>query len=104
MIRRGKRACRAGRVASNPELSVGGPGWLPLWGVAGSPSVDTLAEGDAPSSPELTVGMCGGGACGVGRGIGGIIGICTLGGGGAICTLGGGGAVGTLRGGFRHPR
>ena len=44
----------------------------------------------------VTVGMCGGGACGVGRGIGGMIGICTLGGGGAICALGGGGAVGTL--------
>ena len=55
MIRRGQRACRSGRVASTPELSVGGPGWLRLWGVAGSPSVDTLAEGDAPSSPELTV-------------------------------------------------
>ena len=26
-----------------------------LWVVAGLPSVDTLAEGDAPSSPELTV-------------------------------------------------
>ena len=26
-----------------------------LWGVAGSPSVDTLAKGDAPSSQELTV-------------------------------------------------
>ena len=26
-----------------------------LWGVAGSTSVDRLAEGDAPSSPELTV-------------------------------------------------
>ena len=43
-------------MASTPELSVGGPGWLHLWGVAGSPSVDTLAEGDAPSSPEITVG------------------------------------------------
>ena len=30
-----------------------------LWGVAGSPYVDTLAEGDAPSSPELTVGADG---------------------------------------------
>ena len=30
-----------------------------LWGVAGSLSVDTLAEGDAPSSPELTVGADG---------------------------------------------
>ena len=27
-----------------------------LWGVAGSLSVDTIAEGDAPSSLELTVG------------------------------------------------
>ena len=44
----------------------------------------------------VTVGMCGGGVCGVGRGHGGKVGICTLGGGGAICTLGGGGAVGTL--------
>ena len=44
-----------GLVASTPELSVRGPGWLRLWGVVGSPSVDTLAEGDAPSSPELTV-------------------------------------------------
>ena len=57
MIRRGRRACRKGRVASTPELSIGGPGWLRLWGVAGSPSVDTLAKGDAPSSPELTVGV-----------------------------------------------
>ena len=56
MIRRGQRVCRTGRVASTPELSVGGPGWLRLWGVAGSPSVDTLSEGDTPSSPELTVG------------------------------------------------
>ena len=48
-----------GRVASTPELFVGGPGWLRLWGVAGSPSVDTLSEGDAPSSPELTVGADG---------------------------------------------
>ena len=47
----------------------------------------------------VTVGMCGGGACGVSRVIGGMIGICTLGGGRAICTLGGGGAVGTLGGG-----
>ena len=46
-------------VAPTPELSVGGPGWLRLWGVAGSPSVNTLAEGDAPSSPELTVGADG---------------------------------------------
>ena len=30
-----------------------------LWGVAGFPSVGTLAEGDAPSSPELTVGADG---------------------------------------------
>ena len=30
-----------------------------LWGVAGSPSVDTLAEGDALSSPELTIGADG---------------------------------------------
>ena len=30
-----------------------------LWGVAGSPSVDMLAEGDALSSPELTVGADG---------------------------------------------
>ena len=27
-----------------------------LWRVAGSPSVDTLAEGDALSFPEITVG------------------------------------------------
>ena len=44
----------------------------------------------------VTVGMCGGGVCGVGRGQGGKVGICTLGGGGAICTLGGWEAVGTL--------
>ena len=31
-----------------------------LWGVVGSPSVDTLAEGDALSSPKLTVGADGG--------------------------------------------
>ena len=55
IIRQGRRACRTGLVASTPELSVGGPGWLRLWGVAGSPSVDTLAKVDAPSSPELTV-------------------------------------------------
>ena len=30
-----------------------------LWEVAGSPSVDTLAKSDAPSSPELTVGADG---------------------------------------------
>ena len=30
-----------------------------LWGVAGSPSLDTLAEGDAPLSPELNVGADG---------------------------------------------
>ena len=30
-----------------------------MCGVAGSPSVDTLAEVDAPSSPELTVGADG---------------------------------------------
>ena len=59
IIRRGQRACWTGLVASTPELSVGGPGWLRLWGVAGSPSVDTLAEGDAPLSPELTVGAVG---------------------------------------------
>ena len=40
----------------DPGIIRRGPGWLRLWGVAGSPSVDTLAEGDAPSSPELTVG------------------------------------------------
>ena len=51
--------CRTGLVASTPELSVGGPGWLHLWGVAGLPSVDTLAKGDALSSPELTVGADG---------------------------------------------
>ena len=27
------------------------PGWLRLWGVAGSPSVDRSTKGDAPSSP-----------------------------------------------------
>ena len=59
IIRRGRRACRTGLVASTPELSVGGPGWLHLWGVAGLPSVYTLAEGDAPPSPELTVGTDG---------------------------------------------
>ena len=64
-----------GLVALAPELSVGGEervgrGWLRrpcnypsgdqagcvCGGVAGLPSVDTLAKGDAPSSPELTVG------------------------------------------------
>ena len=30
-----------------------------LWWVVGSPSVDMLAEGDAPSSAELTVGADG---------------------------------------------
>ena len=54
IIRRGRRACRTGLVASTPELSVRGPGWLRMWGVAGSPSVHTLSEGDALSSPELT--------------------------------------------------
>ena len=56
IICRGRRVCRTGLVASTPELSVGGPVWLCLWGVAGSPSVDTLAEGDALLSPESTVG------------------------------------------------
>ena len=51
--------CWVGRVASTPELSVRGPGWLRLWGVAGFPSLVTLAKGDAPSSPELTVGADG---------------------------------------------
>ena len=74
----GEGAFRTGLVVLAPELSVGGeervgrgwlrrprnypsggPGWLRLWGVAGSPSVDTLAEGDAPSSLELTVGADG---------------------------------------------
>ena len=59
MIRQGQRACWTGRVASTPELFVAGPGWLRLWGVADSPSVDTLSEGDAPSSLELTVGANG---------------------------------------------
>ena len=59
MIRRRGRACRTGLVASTTELSVREPGWLRLWGVAVSPSVDTLAKGDAPSSPELTVGADG---------------------------------------------
>ena len=59
IIRQGRRSCWTGLVASTPELSVGGPGWLRLWGVAGLPSVDTLAEGDAPSSLELTVGVDG---------------------------------------------
>ena len=48
-----------GRVASTTDLSVRGLGWLRLWGVAGSPSVGTLAKGDAPSSPEITVGADG---------------------------------------------
>ena len=59
IILRGQIACQTGLVASTPELSVGGPGWLRLWGVAGSPSVDTLSEGDAPLSPKLTVGADG---------------------------------------------
>ena len=33
-----------------------GPVWLHLWGVAGAPSVDRSPKGDAPLSPELTVG------------------------------------------------
>ena len=33
-----------------------GRDWLRLWGVAGAPSVDRSPKGDAPSSPELTVG------------------------------------------------
>ena len=48
-----------GLVALTTELSVGGPGWLRLWGVAGVPSVDRLPKGDAPSSLELTVGADG---------------------------------------------
>ena len=59
MIGQERRACRTGLVASTPELSVGGPGWLRLWGGAGLLSVDTLAEGDALSSPELTIGANG---------------------------------------------
>ena len=59
IIRRGRRECRTGLVALTPELSVGGTGWLHLCGVAGLPSVDTLAEGDALLSPELTVGADG---------------------------------------------
>ena len=74
----GEGAFRTGLVTSAPELSIGGEervgrGWL-RWsrnypsgeragcvcgGVAGSPSVDTLSEGDDPSSPELTVGADG---------------------------------------------
>ena len=59
MIRWGRIACRVVQVVSTPELSVGGSGWLRLWGVAGLPSVGTIAEGDALSSPELTVGADG---------------------------------------------
>ena len=55
----GQRACRTGLVALTLELSVEGPGWSRLWGVAGSPSLDTLAEGDAPLSPEITAGANG---------------------------------------------
>ena len=44
----------------------------------------------------VTVGMCGGGVCCVGRVHGVNVGIRTLGGGGAVGTLGSGGAVGTL--------
>ena len=36
-----------------------GPGWLCLWGVTGAPSVDRSLKGDAPSSPELSVGTDG---------------------------------------------
>ena len=51
-------------LASAPELSVGGKGacqtgWLRLWGVAGAPSMYRSPKGDAPSSPELTVGADG---------------------------------------------
>ena len=45
---------------------------------------------------SVPVGMRRGGACGVGRCIRGMMGICILGGVGAYGTLGGGGAVGTL--------
>ena len=47
-------------------------------------------------SGGMTVGMCGDGACGVGRCIGEMMVICTLGGVGAYGTLGGGGGVGNL--------
>ena len=43
----------------NPEIIRQGTGLVASVGVAGLPSVDTLAEGDAPSSPELTVGANG---------------------------------------------
>ena len=36
-----------------------GLGWLRLWGVAGAPYVYRSPKGDAPSSPELTVGADG---------------------------------------------
>ena len=54
-----KGACRTGLFVLAQELSIGGLGWLRLWGVAGSPSVDCSPKGDAPSSPELTVGADG---------------------------------------------
>ena len=60
----GKGACRTGMVASTPELSVGGEGacWTGLVasvGVTGVPSVYRSPKGDAPLSPELTVGADG---------------------------------------------
>ena len=36
-----------------------GRGWLRLWGVAGAPSLYRSPKGDAPLSPELTVGADG---------------------------------------------
>ena len=53
-----------GGLASAPELSVGGEGscWTGLVasvGVGGGAVCVSLAKGDAPSSPELTVGADG---------------------------------------------
>ena len=60
----GEGACRTGLVASTPELSVGGEGSCRTGLVAsmggGEGAVcGSLAEGDAPSSPELIVGADG---------------------------------------------
>ena len=58
------RGVRVGGLASSPELSVGGEGawWTGLVASVGGGVVAvyvSLSDGDAPSSPELTVGSNG---------------------------------------------